>query len=267
MKKFWLSVLGLTILFAGLSFHPSFGQGPLQNAMNIPVRTTTGGDLMVFGVTVGAQGPLTNLANIRLRTYGGGDLGIAINGGTITPTTVTLTPATGKYGFASVSNAFQIGTGGYATCSSLAPADGGLYFSVCNAAVHVNAAALDFDVAGTTSNVIAATTTAKLTQVLDGAAATGLELNTGTPALGTCTGGTLVSGSHNFGGEITGNTSGSCVLNFGTPNFTNTPFCTLNDETNLVAARVSARSNASITITGLTSGDAVQYLCFGRIGT
>ena len=107
----------------------------------------------------------------------------------------------------------------------------------------------------------------KLIQVNDGGNTTGFELNLGTPTLGTCTGGTLTSGSHNFGGEITGNTSGSCVLNFGTPNFTNAPFCTLNDETNLVAARVSARSTSSITITGLTSGDSVQYLCFGGIGT
>ncbi len=107
----------------------------------------------------------------------------------------------------------------------------------------------------------------KLMVIEDNAGATGMELNVGTPALGTCTGGSLVSGSHNFGGEITGNTSGSCVLNFGTPNFTNTPFCTLNDETSLVAARVSSRSASSITITGLTSGDAVQYICVGRIGT
>jgi hypothetical protein len=67
----------------------------------------------------------------------------------------------------------------------------------------------------------------KLLQVVDNTQATGTEINNGTPTLGTCTGGTLTSGSHNIAGEVTGNTSGSCVLNFGTPNFTNTPvlFC------------------------------------------
>lgn len=114
---------------------------------------------------------------------------------------------------------------------------------------------------------ILASTANKLLQINDSGNTTGTEFNNGTPTLGTCTGGSLVSGSHNGMGEITGNTSGSCILNFGTPNFTNTPFCILNDETNLVAARVSARSASSITITGLTSGDAVQYICVGRIGT
>ena len=61
---------------------------------------------------------------------------------------------------------------------------------------------------GTSLNVTAGLTLKasadKLTQVNDNANATGLELNVGTPTLGTCTGGTLVSGSHNFGGEVTG---------------------------------------------------------------
>ncbi len=107
----------------------------------------------------------------------------------------------------------------------------------------------------------------KLYSLLDSGVATGMEFNVGTPTLGTCTGGTLVSGSHNFGGEVTGNTSGSCVINFGAPNFTNTPFCFINDETALIAVRVSARSASSITVTGAGSGDAFQFLCVGRIGT
>lgn len=107
----------------------------------------------------------------------------------------------------------------------------------------------------------------KLVSVLDQAGLTGVEINTGTPTLGTCTGGTLVSGAHNFGGEVTGNTSGSCVINFGTPNFTNTPFCFVNDETALIAVRISARSASSITVTGAGSGDAFQFFCIGRIGT
>lgn len=107
----------------------------------------------------------------------------------------------------------------------------------------------------------------KLLKVVDFGNTTGMEVNVGTPTLGTCTGGTLVSGAHNFGGEVTGNTSGSCVINFGTPNFTNTPFCFINDETTLTAVRISARSTSSITVTGAVSGDAFQFFCIGRIGT
>lgn len=119
----------------------------------------------------------------------------------------------------------------------------------------------------TSGGTTIASTANKLLQVNDSGNTTGLEFNGGTPTLGTCTGGTLVSGSHNSGGEVTGNTSGSCIINFGTPNFTNTPFCFVNDETALIAVRISARSNASITVTGAGSGDAFQFFCIGRIGT
>ena len=107
----------------------------------------------------------------------------------------------------------------------------------------------------------------KLLTIVDSAAATGTEINNGTPTLGTCTGGSLTSGSHNGMGEVTGNTSGSCIINFGSPNFTNSPFCFVNDETALIAVRISARSNSSITVTGAGNGDAFQYFCIGRIGT
>lgn len=107
----------------------------------------------------------------------------------------------------------------------------------------------------------------KLLALTDSSTATGMEINNGTPTLGTCTGGTLVSGAHNFGGEVTGNTSGSCIINFGTPNFTNTPFCFINDESALIAVRISARSTSSITVTGAGSGDAFQFFCIGRLGT
>ncbi len=117
------------------------------------------------------------------------------------------------------------------------------------------------------SNTLLSASANKLFQINDTGNTTGLELNGGTPTLGTCTGGTMVSGAHNSTGEVTGNTSGSCVINFGTPNFTNTPFCFLNDETTLTAIRISARSGSSITVTGAVSGDAFQFFCIGRIGT
>ena len=86
MRRFCIITILLTVLLAGVSV----GQGPLTNAMNLMVRTSTGGDLLIYGVAAGAQGPLTNFGNIRLRTYGGGDLGVAINGGTITPDCLVL---------------------------------------------------------------------------------------------------------------------------------------------------------------------------------
>ena len=102
---------------------------------------------------------------------------------------------------------------------------------------------------------------------LDTGGTTGMELNVGTPTLGTCTAGSLTSGSHNFAGEITGNTSGSCVLNFGTPNYTNAPMCFAMSRTSTTHPRISAVAGNSITITGGVSGEAIGYVCVGRIGT
>lgn len=107
----------------------------------------------------------------------------------------------------------------------------------------------------------------KLVQLENNANTTGVEFNVGTPTLGTCVGGSVTSGSHNTMGEVTGNTSGSCIINFGIPNFTNTPFCTINDESALIAVQISARSASSMTVTGAASGNNFQWICLGRIGT
>lgn len=107
----------------------------------------------------------------------------------------------------------------------------------------------------------------KLAQLEDNARATGTEINNGTPTLGTCTGGSLTSGSHNIAGQYTGNTSSSCVINFGTPNFTNTPFCFAMSTASTTHPRISAASASSITVTGGISGETIQYFCIGRIGT
>lgn len=111
-------------------------------------------------------------------------------------------------------------------------------------------------------------TASKLVQVIDSGGTTGVEINGGTPTLGTCTGGALTSGSHNDAGEVTGTTGGSCVINFGAPNYTNAPFCTAIDESATpTALQLSARSNASITIANITSGHNIIWACHGRIGT
>lgn len=107
----------------------------------------------------------------------------------------------------------------------------------------------------------------KLIQALDNAAATGIEESLGTATLGTCTAGAIVSGSHNFAGSYTGNTSGSCVINFGAPNFTNAPFCSAHSRASTTHPRISAVSTSSITITGGVSGEQIDYFCRGRIGT
>ena len=119
-----------------------------------------------------------------------------------------------------------------------------------------------------TSRAAILASASKLIQLEDSGAATGAEFNLGTATLGTCTGGSITSGSHNFAGEVTGTTGGSCVINFGTPNFTNSPFCVLTDEGSTpTALQLSAKSASSITVANITSGHAFMYHCTGRIGT
>lgn len=109
-------------------------------------------------------------------------------------------------------------------------------------------------------------TTDKLLQTLDNGGATGLENSNGTPTLGACVGGSLTSGSHNFGGEVTGVTGGTCVINFGAPNFTNAPFCTASAEAGVIVATVTAHSSSSITVT-IPATNGFMWHCAGRIGT
>lgn len=122
-------------------------------------------------------------------------------------------------------------------------------------------------VAASNGNATIAGAQNKLVQITGSTTTIGVELNVGTPALGTCTGGTLVSGGKNSVFEVTGNTSGSCIVNFGTPIWQNAPLCFVNDESALIAVRISARSTNSITVTGAGSGDAFQVYCLGRVGT
>lgn len=106
----------------------------------------------------------------------------------------------------------------------------------------------------------------KLFQIENQAANTGFEMNVGSATLGTCTGGTITTGSHNFAGGYTGNTSSSCVVNFGAPSWTNAPFCIAMSIASTTHPRVSAVSTSSMTITGGVSGEAITYHCSGRIG-
>jgi len=106
-----------------------------------------------------------------------------------------------------------------------------------------------------------------LAQFLMNATSGGEEFNFGVPTLGTCTGGSMVSGSHNNAGQYTGNTSSSCVINFGAPNWTNAPFCWAMSTASTTHPRISAAANNTITVTGGVSGEAINFFCKGRIGT
>ncbi len=120
---------------------------------------------------------------------------------------------------------------------------------------------------GWTSRAALASSADKLVTVLDNAGATGVEVNVGSATLSTCTGGTITTGSHNFAGGYTGNTSSSCIVLFGTPSWTNAPFCVAMSIASTTHPRISAVSTSQMTVTGGVSGEAITYHCVGRIGT
>lgn len=92
MKRFWLSLIVLTVLLAGLRLP---AQGPAQVALNALVRTTTNNALYVYGVAAGAQGPLQVLGNTLIRTWGSNNaIGVSIAGGTATPDIVCISSTT-----------------------------------------------------------------------------------------------------------------------------------------------------------------------------
>ncbi len=121
--------------------------------------------------------------------------------------------------------------------------------------------------AGTTKTIFASTTDG-LAQLKNNAQTFGIELNAGTaaPTLGACgTGPTLTAGSRNTAGEVTlGTVTTTCVVNFGAPAFTNTPFCVIDDETT-VGGRISALSTTSFTVAALTASDKFIWICLGRV--
>ena len=109
-----------------------------------------------------------------------------------------------------------------------------------------------------------------LFSITNGSQNVGIQINTGTaaPTLANCgaAGGTLTTGRRNAAGEATPtNSNTSCDIVFGTPAWTNTPFCVIEDETTLQAARVSAISTTGFTVAGLTGGDKFMWICLGRI--
>jgi hypothetical protein len=106
-----------------------------------------------------------------------------------------------------------------------------------------------------------------LLKTTNNAQTVGVEINNGTaaPTPSTCGTGAVTAGSRNAAGEATATGATACTINWGNPNWTNVPFCVIEDETTLQAARVSAISAAAMTVSGLTSGDKFMWVCLGRI--
>lgn len=86
MRRFLLSLVLVLALFAGMSA----GQGPLSNALNLPVTSNSSGALFVSGVAAGAQGPLTTFGNIALANCGSGVLCVAMQANSTITAPLTL---------------------------------------------------------------------------------------------------------------------------------------------------------------------------------
>ncbi len=232
IRRSRLLLVALLCIVAGLAIIVQAVDGPITNALNLRVRTDGNNYLLAStGTYSGVDGPITAFGNLRLRTDQNNYLMVALTG---TQAFGAITATTGV--FSSDVTARDL----------IAGAARNIYF---------------------TGRSLFTSTADKLLQVLDNAAMTGTEISNGTPTLGTCTGGAMTSGSHNTAGQVTGNTSGTCAVTFGTPNFTNTPFCQATDGTGARALFITAASASTFTVNGLTSGDAFTWVCLGRIGT
>ncbi len=92
---------------------------------------------------------------------------------------------------------------------------------------------------------------------------TGPLISPGTPTIGSCSTGTVTSGSSDFAGEATATGATSCTINFSV-GFSAQPFCVANDETTVAALRISAISTSAFTVTNLTSNDKFMWVCVAR---
>lgn len=93
----------------------------------------------------------------------------------------------------------------------------------------------------------------------------GIQFNVGT-ATPTFNNGTVTTGSRNVSGQITltgGNTSGT--LTFGSPAWTNAPFCQVTGSASTDLPHITASSTTAITIAGMTANGIFTYLCVGRV--
>lgn len=98
-----------------------------------------------------------------------------------------------------------------------------------------------------------------------GAVGTLLEMNMGTanPTVTSCGTGTVTANSTNTAGEVTPTGASACTLTFGTPAYTNKPFCVVTMETVAEVFRISAISTTAFTVTFTTAANVFSYHCFG----
>lgn len=107
-----------------------------------------------------------------------------------------------------------------------------------------------------------------LLNVINNAGTVGIQLNTGTaaPTVTSCGTGTVTTGSRNTTGQITATGATACTITFGSPAWSNTPFCTVTLANAVTTTPyISAASTTAITVSGLTAGDIFNYHCIGRI--
>jgi hypothetical protein len=238
----------------------------IQSLVDVVMSGTTGITFSAAGSA--GVGPFTT-TGVALKGADGGNYFYVTNGAvTINSATLGIANAgaTDIYFRRSAAKTLTIDTDGANGALTGVNVQGPLTSSaalIASTSVNANAGS-GFTLVG---NAALFSTASKLVQLTSSAGTTGLEFNTGSATLGTCTGGTIVTGSHNQAGGYTGNTSGSCVINFGTPAWTNTPFCFAMSTASLTHPRISAASTSAITITGGVSGEAINYHCEGRIGT
>lgn len=259
---------------------------PLTAWANLRGKSDNNGSVMAFMRAYGGSvGPLTPFANLLVRTDSNGSLATTVAGGVATPDSLCLDAANQDVGIArSAANNLKVtncGATTYATLGSnglLFPTDNTYDIGASGATrprdlnagrnVVAGSALIGVTLAfGTGSFSDFRSSADKLFTLQNSGVTTGMEITLGSATLGTCTGGTITAGSHNFGGGYTGNTSGSCIVNFGSPNWTNAPFCLAMSTASTTHPRVSAVSTSSMTITGGVSGEAITYHCDGRIGT
>jgi hypothetical protein len=107
-----------------------------------------------------------------------------------------------------------------------------------------------------------------LWSTLDNVGSFGIQLNTGTaaPTVTSCGTGSVSANSRNTFGEITATGATACTVTFGSPAWTNAPFCVVTGDNALVTTPyVSARSTTAFTVSGLTAGDKFSYHCGGGV--
>lgn len=85
------------------------------------------------------------------------------------------------------------------------------------------------------------------------------------PAVSSCTGGTLVAGSTDFSGGVTGVTGTACTITFGRA-YANAPNCLVN-ASNATAASTFATTSTTQLVMGFTTASSakITWICVGNI--